>query len=364
MMAPGMEVNPPIRITGSALNASSEIENCTPSFDPHIRPANSATIAEADHTTAQMFFSGMPTESAAWWSSATARSPRPTRVLLKNQASAATSAAAVTAATTSKMLTNRPTLSLSQAMGTSGMPMSRACTSASHTPCATPSMTKFNPIAAMNRMMGSWLTRGRSTIRSMAMAIMIITSRVIASARHRAASPRKKQATARPSRIPAAQCGVRAPTVSIRKVSSTMKTARHIGWPPSNTIGRSTTAIAASTTGVRPYRAGASSTAVYRRSPQIPAASSAKTSASPPVQPQKSGPTSSIRTKVRAANRTKAPCAKLKIWDALKISTRPSATSEYMMPVSSPPTSTSKKNRISSTIGSSARFVPAHPWPR
>ena len=143
-----------------------------------------------------------------------------------------------------------------------------------------------------------------------------------------------------------------------------MNTARHIAWPPSNTIGRSTTATAARTTGVRPYRVGASSTGVSRRSPKIAAASSAKTTASQPVQLQKSGPTSSISTKVSAANSTKAPCAKLKIWDALKISTRPSATSEYMMPVSSPPTSTSKKNRISSTIGVSVRFVPAHPWPR
>ena len=36
----------------------------------------------------------------------------------------------------------------------------------------------------MNRMIGSWFTSGRSTIRSMAMAIMIITSRVTARARH------------------------------------------------------------------------------------------------------------------------------------------------------------------------------------
>ena len=89
-------------------------------------------------------------------------------------------------------------------------------------------MTKFNPMAAMNRMIGSWFTSGRSTIRSMAMAIMIITSRVTARARHIIASSRKKHTTASPSRIPAAQCGVRAPTVSIRKVSWTMNTARHI----------------------------------------------------------------------------------------------------------------------------------------
>ena len=97
---------------------------------------------------------------------------------------------------------NRPRLSTSHSIGTSGMPMSSGCTSASHTPCATPSMTKFNPMAAMNRMIGSWFTSGRSTIRSMAMAIMIITSRVTARARHSIASSRKKHTTARPEQDP------------------------------------------------------------------------------------------------------------------------------------------------------------------
>src|SRR3569623_3804541 len=44
-----------------------------------------------------------------------------------------------------------------------------------------------------------------------------------------------------------------------------------------------------------------------------------------------------------AANSTIAPCAKLKTPDALKISTKPSATSEYSMPVIRPPRSVSRK---------------------
>ena len=45
----------------------------------------------------------------------------------------------------------------------------------------------------------------------------------------------------------------------------------------------------------------------------------------------------SIRpTRVRAANRTIAPWAKLNMPDALKISTKPKATKEYMTPVDNP----------------------------
>jgi hypothetical protein len=43
----------------------------------------------ANQTIAQIWLSEMPTESAAWWSSATALSARPMRVLLKNTASTA-----------------------------------------------------------------------------------------------------------------------------------------------------------------------------------------------------------------------------------------------------------------------------------
>src|SRR5687767_6321329 len=46
-------------------------------------------------------------------------------------------------------------------------------------------------------------------------------------------------------------------------------------------------------------------------------------------------------TSVRAANSTITPCAKLKTPEALKIRTKPSATSEYMRPVAMPPRSTS-----------------------
>ncbi len=55
-----------------------------------------------------------------------------------------------------------------------------------------------------------------------------------------------------------------------------------------------------------------------------------------------SGIFSTRRTSVSAANSTIAPCAKLKTPDALKMSTRPRATSEYSTPVSmSPPSTTS-----------------------
>ena len=48
----------------------------------------------------------------------------------------------------------------------------------------------------------------------------------------------------------------------------------------------------------------------------------------------------------KAANNTIAPCAKLKTPDALKISTKPKATSEYSMPAMSPPSKVSKKNAM------------------
>ena len=43
-IAPGIEVKPPRMSTGSALSATSESENCTPSLVPHIIPATSATM--------------------------------------------------------------------------------------------------------------------------------------------------------------------------------------------------------------------------------------------------------------------------------------------------------------------------------
>src|SRR5262249_28108958 len=56
-----------------------------------------------------------------------------------------------------------------------------------------------------------------------------------------------------------------------------------------------------------------------------------------------------------AANSTIEPWAKLKTPDALKISTRPSATSEYSMPVIRPPIRVSRKKPIALSPGSMHR---------
>src|SRR5262245_56965559 len=63
--------------------------------------------------------------------------------------------------------------------------------------------------------------------------------------------------------------------------------------------------------------------------------------------------TSENRAIASAANSTIAPCAKLKTPEALKISTKPSATNEYSMPVVSPPIRVSRKKpmRTSSVRG-------------
>src|ERR1700723_2444307 len=55
-------------------------------------------------------------------------------------------------------------------------------------------------------------------------------------------------------------------------------------------------------------------------------------------------------TKVRAAHNTIEPCAKLKTPDALKTSTKPIATSEYITPASRPPTRVSKKKFMMSSM--------------
>jgi len=54
-----------------------------------------------------------------------------------------------------------------------------------------------------------------------------------------------------------------------------------------------------------------------------------------------SGITSDSRARASAANSTIAPCAKLNTPEALKISTKPSATSEYSTPDIRPPSITS-----------------------
>ena len=66
--------------TGNAFSAISDSENCTPLFAPHMIPATMATTPATDHTITQIVLSGIPTDIAAWWSSATALSARPTGV--------------------------------------------------------------------------------------------------------------------------------------------------------------------------------------------------------------------------------------------------------------------------------------------
>ena len=79
-IAPGIEVKPPRISTGSAFSAMSWSANDTSERAPHMMPATSATMPAANHTITQIWLSEMPTESAAWWLSATARSARPMRV--------------------------------------------------------------------------------------------------------------------------------------------------------------------------------------------------------------------------------------------------------------------------------------------
>ena len=79
-MAPGIEVSPPRINTGSALSAMICSENDTSERAPHMMPVASATTPAANQTITQICSSEIPTESAAWWLSATARSARPMRV--------------------------------------------------------------------------------------------------------------------------------------------------------------------------------------------------------------------------------------------------------------------------------------------
>src|SRR5438094_715998 len=237
-MAPGTDSRPPRMSTGSALSAISERLNCTPLLAPHMSPATIATTPATDQTTIQIVLSGTPIESAASWSSATARSARPMRVRWKNTASTVTSTAAVTAAVSSSRLVCTPRTMNER----SGIPMSSFLTLAPHTISPKPSRKKLRPIVAMNRMMCAWLTSGRSTSRSIAKASAIMTAVVSASA---------------------------------------------------------------TTTGA---------------------------------------PRSSSPTRVSAANSTMTPWAKLNTPEALKMSTKPSATSEYISPAKTPPISTSTRN--------------------
>ena len=92
------------------MSAISESENCTPLFPPQMMPAASATMPATAQTMTQMPRSEMPTESAAAWSSATARSARPTRVRWKKMASTMTRTAAMPAAKSSKEFIRMPDL--------------------------------------------------------------------------------------------------------------------------------------------------------------------------------------------------------------------------------------------------------------
>ena len=56
------------------------------------------------------------------------------------------------------------------------------------------------------------------------------------------------------------------------------------------------------------------------------------------------------RAIAKAANKTMAPCAKLNTPEALKISTKPKATSEYNMPAIRPPSSVSRKNPMAVNV--------------
>ena len=56
------------------------------------------------------------------------------------------------------------------------------------------------------------------------------------------------------------------------------------------------------------------------------------------------------RAIAKAANKTMAPCAKLNTPEALKINTKPKATSEYSMPAIRPPSSVSRKNPMAVNV--------------
>ena len=96
------------------------------------------------------------------------------RVPWKRTASTATRTAAVTAAKSSSWFTWIPAITNVR----SGMPTSSLFTFAPQTISPKPSRKKLSPIVAMNRMMCSWLTSGRSTARSMAKASATMTRAV------------------------------------------------------------------------------------------------------------------------------------------------------------------------------------------
>jgi len=124
----------------------------------------------------------MPTASAAWWSSATARSARPMRVRLKNSASEVTRTAATPAAARSNFEMLMPNRSDTHSIGSSCNPMSSPRTFAPQAICASPSTRNARPIVAMNSVICGWLTSGRSTKRSVTSPSTTMTTSVTGSA--------------------------------------------------------------------------------------------------------------------------------------------------------------------------------------
>src|SRR6202167_235020 len=243
-IAPVIEVNPPIMSTGSALRTTRVSANCTPWRAPHNRPATRETKPATPQTICQRVCSRMPIDSAACGSSAMARSEMPMRVLLKKIDSATTRTPAVAAATRSNWLTwMSPNW-----IGVSTMPRSSSWTLAPIAIWDSPSITNASPRVAMHSVICGWLTRGRSTTRSTAIAIATMIASVISAASQKS-------------------------IFFSRKV-----------------------------------------------------------------------------TKVKAAHNTIEPWAKLKTPDALKTSTKPIATSEYITPASRPPTRVSTKKFMMSSM--------------
>ena len=155
-MAPGMDVNPPRISTGKALSATTSRAKDTSERAPHIIPVTSATIPAANQTITQICCNVMPTDIAAWWSSATARRARPIFDLLKNTVRPVTMSAAMTAAAISKCwkITSPPSIS------TSVEPVGRPICSVIIVFGSPPNMVSpkpmrnvFRPIAAMNKIM-------------------------------------------------------------------------------------------------------------------------------------------------------------------------------------------------------------------
>ena len=121
-IAPGTEVKPPSTSTGSAFSATISSANDTSERAPHMIPAARATTPAANQTMTQIWFSEMPTDSAALWLSATARRARPMRVFWKNTASTATMIEAMTAAAMSIFWNDTRPPSISTSMTPRGRP--------------------------------------------------------------------------------------------------------------------------------------------------------------------------------------------------------------------------------------------------